>query len=109
MRQTPGPIFEAEAIPSRGMTMTLKKILLPLAALLALAVPAQAMAAPKSKIKYQGAPYSVFEDAASGKATITLTRTRGLTRAVSVGWKINGGTATAGADYTGDLSGRVPF
>lgn len=86
------------------------KTLIPVTAILALALPtAQASAAPKSKIKFSGAPFSVVEDDLDGNATITLSRTRSLNREVSVGWRITGGSAANGADYTGATSGRATF
>lgn len=85
--------------------MKLKTTLIAAAAL-ALALPGQAMAAPKSKIKPATPSYVVKED--DGVATITLTRTKGLTASASVGYVTVDGTATAPGDYP-QSSGRVTF
>src|SRR5947208_227470 len=103
MRQAPGPIFEAEASPSRGMTMTLKKILLPLAALLALAVPAQAMAAPKSKFRFAQATYVATEGQGYVDVTVTRTARKGHSKVdqrSSVSYAVTGGSAASPSDYT---------
>jgi hypothetical protein len=93
-------------------TMLLKKIL-PLAALLAVVLPAgSAMAAPKAKVQLSAPAYAVAENA--GSATITVIRPRNghsvarLNQPVSVSYSTHDGTATAGSDYTA-ASGTLAF
>lgn len=85
--------------------MRLKTTLIATAAL-ALALPGQALAAPKSKIKPDAASYVVKET--DGVAQIKLNRTRNLQQEVSVGYVTANGTATSPSDYTSS-SGRVTF
>ena len=85
--------------------MRLKTTLIATAAL-ALALPGQALAAPKSKIKPDAPSYVVKET--DGVAQIKLNRTRNLQQEVSVGYVTANGTATAPSDYTSS-SGRATF
>jgi hypothetical protein len=92
--------------------MTTFKKILPLAALLALVLPASAMAAPKAKVQFSSNAYAVAENA--GSATITVVRPRTghsivrLKQAVSVDYTTIDGTAKAGADYTA-TNGTLTF
>src|SRR4051794_24865390 len=85
--------------------MTLTKKILPLAAVLALALPASsAMAAPKAKVQFSAPGYAAAEN--SGAATISVIRPRNghssvrLNQPVSVDYRTIDGTAIAGVDYT---------
>src|SRR5947209_9533274 len=90
----------------------IRKTLIPLLALVALAVPAQAMASPKAKVQLSSAAYAVAEN--QGSATITVVRPRAghslarLNQAVSVDYTTINGTAKAGTDYTA-TSGTLSF
>jgi hypothetical protein len=92
--------------------MTLTKKILPLAALLAVALPGTAMAAPKAKVQFSSPAYAVAEN--EGSATITVVRpktghsTVRLNQPVSVDYTTIDGTATAGSDYTA-ASGTLEF
>src|SRR3954454_20203247 len=92
--------------------MTLTKKILPLAALLAVALPGTAMAAPKPKAQFSSPAYAVAENA--GPATITVIRPRTghstvrLTQPMSVDFRTIDGTAKAGSDYTA-ASGTLSF
>jgi hypothetical protein len=93
--------------------MTFTKKILPLAALLAVALPGgSAMAAPKAKVQLSSPAYAVAEN--SGSATITVIRPRSghstarLNQAVSVDYTTVDGTAKAGSDYTA-TSGTLNF
>src|SRR5215212_9781720 len=102
------------ALPPQGhLDMTLTKKILPLAALLAVALPGgSAMAAPKAKVQLSSPAYAVAEN--SGSATITVIRPRNgnstarLSQAVSVDYTTLDGTAKAGSDYTA-ASGTLNF
>jgi hypothetical protein len=90
----------------------LKKIL-PLTALIAVALPAgSAMAAPKPKVQLSAPAYAVAEN--GGAATITVIRPRSghstvrLNQPVSVDYSTADGTAKAGSDYTA-ASGTLTF
>lgn len=91
--------------------MNLKK-LLPLFALFALVLPAQAFAAPKSKINFSRSAYAVAEDDSSGVATITVVRKAipkaSLNQSVLVDYATSDGTAKAGTDYSA-ASGTLTF
>jgi hypothetical protein len=82
--------------------MTLKK-LLPLVALAALLVPANAMAAPKSKFRFSQATYVTAEGSPALSVTVTRSARHGHSRinqASSVNLSVTGGSATQGVDYT---------
>lgn len=92
--------------------MTWTKKILPLAALVALALPASAMAAPKAKVQFSAGAFAVAEN--GGSATITVVRPRTghstvrLKVPVTVDYRTVDGTARAGADYTA-VSGTLSF
>ena len=92
--------------------MTLTKKILPLAALLALALPTSAMAAPKAKVQFSSGAFAVAEN--GGSATITVVRpktghsTVRLKQPVTVDYRTIDGTARAGTDYTA-VSGTLSF
>jgi hypothetical protein len=104
--------------------MTLTKKILPLTALVAVALPAaQASAAPKPKVRFTATTYAVAENTGSlavsaqnpqpGFGVLTVTRQRrgkpgGAAPAVAVDYRTNGGSATAGSDYTA-ASGTLNF
>jgi Calx-beta domain len=82
--------------------MTLKKIL-PMTAVLALCLPAQALAAPKSKFRFAQATYVATEGQGSVDVTVTRIPRHGhskLTQTSTVNYVLTGGTATQGTDYT---------
>jgi hypothetical protein len=91
--------------------MNLTKKILPLAAIMVVALPAgSAMAAPKAKFRFSTASVAVAEGD-SGVSTVTVDVTRAgrgghkaLTSAASVHLAI-GGTATNGTDYTASVQG----
>jgi hypothetical protein len=83
--------------------MTTFKKILPLAALVALVLPASAMAAPKSKFRFSQSTYVATE----GQGTIDVTVTRAarhghsrINQASSVNFSVTGGSATQGTDYS---------
>src|SRR3954454_7065137 len=92
--------------------MTLTKKILPLAALLAIALPASAMAAPKPKVQFSSPAYAVAENA--GSTTISVIRPRTghskvrLNQPVTVDFRTVDGTAKAGSDYSAN-SGTLSF
>jgi hypothetical protein len=92
--------------------MNLTKKILPLAALVALALPGSAMAAPKAKVQFSSPAYAVAENA--GSATISVVRPRTghstvrLKLPVTVDYTTVDGTARAGSDYTA-TSGTLSF
>jgi hypothetical protein len=92
--------------------MNLTKKILPLAALVALALPGSAMAAPKAKVQFSNPAYAVAENA--GSATITVVRPRTghsivrLKLPVTVDYTTIDGTAKAGSDYTA-TNGTLSF
>src|SRR4051794_9852006 len=82
--------------------MSLLKKIAPLAALLALALPAQAFAAPKPKVNFSQSAYAIAEDNPAGAATITVFRkgnAKRVDQTVSVDYATSDGTAKAGVDY----------
>jgi hypothetical protein len=88
--------------------MTLTKKILPLAALVALALPASAMAAPKSKLRFSTANVAVAEtDPGQPDHVVSLqvTRKKFLNQAISVQYTV-AGTATLGSDYSGTADGQ---
>src|SRR4051812_35869931 len=95
------------------MNHLIKKIL-PLAALVALAIPASASAAPKSKFRYSAANY-VTKEGDAVQVTITRAPRNGhghsrTNQSASVNWSITGGTATSGTDYDTDVAqGTLTF
>jgi hypothetical protein len=92
--------------------MTLTKKILPLAALLALALPggtALAKGGPKPKLQFSQSAYAVAEN--GGSATITVFRkgnAKRVNQAATVDYATSSGTAVAGVDYTA-ASGTVSF
>jgi uncharacterized cupredoxin-like copper-binding protein len=93
--------------------MTLTKKILPLAALLAVALPGgSAMAAPKAKFRFDKPTY-VISEGASVTVTVTRDARHGHSRkdqTASVSWSITGGSATNGADYdTSIAEGQLTF
>jgi hypothetical protein len=81
----------------------LTKKILPVVALVALALPASAMAAPKSKFRFSAPTYVTSESQSSIAVTVTRTARHGHSRinqTSSVNWSITGGTATQGVDYS---------
>jgi methionine-rich copper-binding protein CopC len=104
--------------------MTLTKKVLPLAALLAVALPAaQASAAPKQKVRFTATVFAVAENTGSlpvgaqnpdpGYGVLTVTRQRrgkpgGAAPAVAVDYRTSDGSATADSDYTAQ-SGTLNF
>src|SRR6478735_12559469 len=104
MGSRPHPIFGAEQYRTEGNTeeaMNLIKKIIPVTALLvAFAVPAQALAAPKGKVQFGHGAYAVAEDDASGVATITVIRRNvpkpTLSQSVLVDYATSDGTAKAG-------------
>jgi hypothetical protein len=93
--------------------MGLTKKILPLAAVLAVALPASsAMAAPKSKFRFAQPTY-VTKEGDAVQVTVTRTARHGNSRvnqASSVNWAITGGTATEGTDYDTDIAqGKLSF
>jgi hypothetical protein len=92
--------------------MTLTKKILPLAALIAVALPGTALAAPKPKVQLSSPAYAAAEN--SGSATITVVRPRNghstvrLGQPVTVDYTTIDGTAKAGTDYTA-TSGTLSF
>ena len=62
--------------------------------------------APRARLQFSAATYSVAEN--GGSATITVTRTGGSAGAVGVTFATSNGTATAGSDYTA-VSQTVSF
>jgi hypothetical protein len=90
---------------------TLLKKILPLTALIAVALPAgSAMAAPKSKLRFSTASAAVAEgnpgDGLTHSVTINVTRKKFLNQAISVNYTV-GGSATPGVDYTGTADGQA--
>lgn len=85
------------------MCMTFKT-LIPVTAILALALPtAQASAAPKSKIRFSQATYVAGENQGSLDLVVTRVARKGpkrTDRQVSVDLQITGGSATNGSDYS---------
>src|SRR4051794_9455391 len=104
-------ILETE-VQEGNLDMNLTKKILPLAALVALALPASAMAAPKAKVQFSAPAYAAAEN--SGSATISVVRPRTghstarLNQPVSVDFTTIDGTARAGTDYTA-TSGTLSF
>jgi hypothetical protein len=92
--------------------MTLTKKILPLAALLAVALPGTALAAPKAKVQLSSPAYAAAENAGSGQITVVRPRnghsTVRLNQALSVDYTTIDGTAKAGTDYTA-TSGTLNF
>src|SRR3954468_14664703 len=92
------------------MTWTTK--ILPLAALMAVALPSSAMAAPKSKFRFS-APTYVAQEGGSVQVTVTRQARHGHSRinqSSSVNWAITGGSATNGVDYDTDIAqGQLTF
>jgi hypothetical protein len=91
--------------------MTLTKKILPLAALLALALPGGTALAkgPKPKIQFSQSAYAVAENGVS--ATITVFRkgnAKRVNQAATVDYATSNGTAVAGVDYTA-ASGTLSF
>lgn len=84
--------------------MTLTKKILPLAAIVALALPGTALArGPKAKLQFSTAAYAVAED--GGSATITVYRqgnAKRVNQAATVDYATSDGTAQAGVDYTAE-------
>lgn len=80
------------------------KTLIPVTAILALALPtAQASAAPKSKIRFSQATYVAGENQGSLDLVVTRVARKGpkrTDRQVSVDLQITGGSATNGSDYS---------
>ena len=93
--------------------MTLTKKILPLAALLAVALPGgTALAAPKSKFRFDQPTYVTKEgDAVTVKVTRQARHGHSRTnQSSSVTWSISGGTATNGVDYDTDIAqGQLTF
>ena len=95
--------------------MTLTKKILPLAALLAVAIPGgSALAAPKSKFRFSQPTYVTAEGAAPLQVVVTRSARHGHSRinqTSSVNWAITGGTATGGGtDYAVDVAqGTLTF
>jgi hypothetical protein len=86
----------------------LTKKILPLAALLAVAFPASAMAAPKSKLRFSTANVAVAEtDPGQADHTVSLqvTRKKFLNQAISVQYTV-AGSASLGSDYSGTVDGQ---
>jgi hypothetical protein len=92
--------------------MTLTKKILPLAAILAVAFPASAMAAPKSKFRFEKPTY-VTKEGDSVQVIVTRAARHGHSRTnqtSSVNWAITGGSATNGSDYDTDIAeGKLIF
>src|SRR3954470_11587843 len=102
MGSRPYPMLIVEIESVRGTAMTLKKILLPLAALAMLVVPAQAMAAPKSKFRFSQATYVATESQGNGQGyvdvTVTRTARKGHSKVdqrSSVSYSVTGGSAAS--------------
>src|SRR4051812_42719986 len=92
--------------------MSFKKIL-PLAMILAVAIPGgSAMAAPKSKFRFEQSTY-VTKEGDSVQVTITRVARHGTPRnkqVSSVNWSITGGSATNGTDYDASpAQGKLTF
>src|SRR4051794_18423787 len=99
---------------SRPQTTVVRvKKILPLAALLAVLIPATAMAAPKSKFRFSQATYVTSEDAGTATVTIARIARHGHSRTnqkSSVNWSITGGTATSGSDFSvAPAQGKLTF
>jgi hypothetical protein len=60
------------------------------------------------QLQFSGAAFSVNENEASGRATITVVRVGGIGGSVSADWAATAGTATAGNDFT-VANGTVSF
>jgi hypothetical protein len=96
------------------MTRKIKSIL-PLAAVMALALPAaQASAAQKSKFRFEQATYVAGEDAGSVDVVVTRDAAKGKRSSnkatlATVGYSITGGTAASGSDYAAVASGTLTF
>jgi len=91
--------------------MNLTKKIIPLAAVFAVVLPAQAFAAPKPKLNFSQSAYAVAEDNAAGVATITVFRkgnTKRVSQAATVDYSTSDGTARNGVDYTAS-SGTLNF
>ena len=93
--------------------LNLTKKILPLAAILAVALPASsAMAAPKAKVQFSASAYAAAENSGSGTITVIRPRTghstARLNQPVSVDYRTIDGTAKAGTDYTA-TSGTLNF
>src|SRR5689334_15206050 len=91
--------------------MTLTKKILPLAALLAMALPGGTALAkgPKPKLQFSQSAYAVAEN--GGSATITVFRkgnAKRVNQAATVDYATSNGTAVAGVDYTA-TSGTLSF
>ena len=90
--------------------MTLAKKLLPLVALVALALPGTALAkGPRPKLQFSQSAYAVAEN--GGSATITVFRkgnAKRVNQSASVDYVTTGGSAVAGVDYV-SASGTVTF
>ena len=90
--------------------MTLTKKILPLAALVALALPGTALAkGPRPKLQFSQSAYAVAEN--GGSATITVFRkgnAKRVNQSASVDYATTGGTGVAGVDYV-SASGTVTF
>src|SRR4051794_12472968 len=113
MGSGPQPMLFVETEVHEGnIEMTLTKKILPLAALLAVALPGTALAAPKPKVQLSSPAYAVAENAGSAEITVVRPRTGHstvrLNQAVSVDYTTIDGTARAGADYTA-TSGTLTF
>src|SRR4051812_30802625 len=99
----------------RGQTvaLTLKKIL-PMTALVAVLLPAgSAMAAPKSKFRFEKPTYVATEGQGTLAVTVTRTARHGHSRTTqtsSVNYSVTGGSATDGSDYSlSPAPGKLTF
>ncbi|MCA1566811.1 MAG: hypothetical protein LC803_14435 [Acidobacteria bacterium] len=61
-----------------------------------------------SMLQFSAANYNAFEGTGGNNVTVTVTRTGGVTGAVTVNYATGGGTATPGSDYT-PASGTLTF
>jgi hypothetical protein len=106
-------LFVETEVHEGNTEMTLTKKILPLAALLAVALPGgTALAAPKSKFRFDQATYVTKEgDAVAVKVTRQARHGHSRTNQSStVSWSITGGTAASGADYDTDIAqGQLTF
>src|SRR4051794_36278663 len=107
--KTPADTDRGNGSPPEGNhEMTLTKKILPLAALLAVALPGSAMAAPKAKFRFSTPSIAVAEgDSGVNTVTVDVTRAgRGGRKALMSDSSVHltiGGNATNGTDYSASI------
>src|SRR3954451_18425273 len=102
MGSRPHPIVDLRASPAplqEGNRSMIRKTLIPLTAALALVLPAQAFAAPKTKLNFSKSAYAVAENDPAHAATITVFRkgnAKPANKEVIVDYSTTDGSARAG-------------